>query len=64
MTIMEPSARRTELASLENAYAVAIQRRETTGTNQFVVRTGNPIQPYRVAASRPSAPERLLAMVA
>ncbi|MCJ2180164.1 hypothetical protein [Novosphingobium album (ex Hu et al. 2023)] len=64
MTISTFSARRSRLASFENAYAVACQLRETTGADQFVVRTDNPIQPFRVSRHRPAAPEAILARVA
>jgi len=62
MSIIAPAAR--TLASFDNAYAVAVQLREATGVNQFVVRTGNPIQPFRVSRLRPQAPETMLAQVA
>jgi hypothetical protein len=62
MSIIAPAAR--TLASFDNAYAVAVQLRETTGVDQFVVRTGNPIQPFRVSRRRPQAPETMLAQVA
>jgi len=64
MTIIPFSARRTRLASFENAYAVAVQLRETTGVDQFVVRTDNPIQPFRVSRHSPQHPETVLALVA
>ncbi|MGK6324627.1 hypothetical protein ACMGDM_16300 [Sphingomonas sp. DT-51] len=62
MSITAPAAR--TLASFDNAYTVAVQLRETTGFDQFVVRTGNPIQPFRVSRRRPQAPETMLAQVA
>jgi hypothetical protein len=64
MTVIAVSARRRSLASFENVYAVAIQLRENTGVDQFVVRTDNPIQPFRVSRCRPHHPESLLALVA
>ncbi len=64
MTIIPFSARRTRLASFENAYAVAVQLRATTGIDQFVVRTDNPIQPFRVSRHSPQHPETALALVA
>ena len=64
MTIIAFSSRRGSLASFENAFAVAIQLRETTGVDQFVVRTDNPIQPFRVSRCRPHHPEHVLALVA
>ena len=64
MSSISLSPRRARLASLQNAYAVAVRLRETSGINQFVVGTGDPIQPFRVAAERPNAPEMVLACVA
>lgn len=64
MTVIPFSARRSRLASFENAYAVAVQLRETTGVDQFVVRTDNPVQPFRVAQACPEHPEAVLALVA
>ncbi len=64
MTVIALSARRGSLASFEHAYAVAIQLRETTGVDQFVVRTDNPVQPFRVSRCRPHHPEHLLTLVA
>ena len=64
MTPIALSGTRRSLASFENAYAVAIQLRETTGVDQFVVRTDNPVQPFRVSRCRPHHPEHLLALVA
>ncbi|MFC0684024.1 hypothetical protein [Novosphingobium clariflavum] len=58
------SALRQRLASFEHAYAVAIQLQEATGADQFVVRTGNPFQPYRVSRVRPRGGETILALVA
>jgi hypothetical protein len=64
MTVISLSGSCRSLASIENAYAVAIQLRENTGIDQFVVRTDNPIQPFRVSRHRPHHPESLLALVA
>lgn len=64
MTVIAISARRNRLASFENAYAVAVQLRETTGVDQFVVRTDNPIQPFRVSRRERQHPETILALVA
>jgi hypothetical protein len=64
MSVAMLSSARSALAGFENAYSVAIQLRETTGVDQFVVRTGNPIQPYRVSRIAPNSPETLLALVA
>ncbi|MBB5712824.1 hypothetical protein [Sphingomonas xinjiangensis] len=64
MSSILPSPRRARLASLENAYAVAVRLREASGVDQFVVGTGDPVQPFRVAAELPTAPEMVLACVA
>ena len=62
--IVNPSSSGRSLASFENAYAVAVQLRETTGVDQFVVRTGDPVQPFRVSKREPRHPETVLALVA
>ena len=64
MTVISLSTPPRSLASFENAYAVAIQLRESTGIEQFVVRTDNPIQPFRVSRRQPLHPESLLARIA
>lgn len=35
-----------------------------TGADQFVVRTQNPMQPFRVSRHQPTEPETILALVA
>lgn len=55
---------RTQLAGFDACYQIALRRRATSGRNQFVVRTGNPIQPFRVTARRPEADESLILRVA
>ena len=62
--IANPSPKRRSLASFENAYAVAVQLRETTGIDQFVVLTADPVQPFRVSRREPRHPETVLALVA
>lgn len=62
--IVDPSPTRRTLASFENAYAVAVQLRETTGVDQFVVRTDNLMQPFQVSRRQPTQPETVLAIVA
>ena len=62
--IAKLSPGRRSLASFENAYAVAVQLRETTGVDQFIVRTGDPVQPFRVSKREPRHPETVLALVA
>ncbi len=58
------SPRRGRLAGWDHAYRVAVQRRTASGREQFILRTGNPLQPYRVTSSRPARPEQVLALVA
>ncbi|QCB53926.1 hypothetical protein E5675_05420 [Sphingopyxis sp. PAMC25046] len=55
---------RARLASFDHAYAVAIQLRGTTGRGQFILWTGNPIQPFRVSPTLPPLGEQLLVWVA
>lgn len=57
------SSRRAELASFEHAYAVALRLRRSTGQHQFVVRTGDPIQPFRTCHRPPRVRERTVALV-
>jgi hypothetical protein len=54
---------RARLASFEHAYALATHLRRSTGDDQFVVRTGDPIQPVRVINQPPDKSDRLLALV-
>jgi len=58
------SSLRARLAGAEHSYAVAIQLRAATGRNQFVVRTGDPIQPFRVTSTLPANDEDLVMRVA
>lgn len=57
------SVLRARLASFEHAYALAIRLRCQTGRHQFVVRTGDPLQPVRVVTAPPSEEAALLAQV-
>lgn len=52
------------LASYENAYAVGVQMRRETGRPQFVLRTGNPLQPFRVTSVDPDHRQTLLTLIA
>lgn len=58
------SPRRQQLASYSHAYAVALQRRRQSGRHQFIVRTGNPVQPFRITSGTPAQDEQILALVA
>jgi hypothetical protein len=62
--MVQLSPLRGRLASAEHAYACAIQRRSATGRNQYVIRTGSPIQPFRVTEARPAKDEDLVLHVA
>lgn len=53
MSVTTLSPRRSRLASFENAYAVAVQLRETTGTDQYVIGTGVPSNPSASAGASP-----------
>lgn len=57
------SPTRARLASFEHAYAVAIRLRLATGLDQFVVVTGNPLQPVRVTTQPPGEPLNILARI-
>jgi hypothetical protein len=54
---------RARLASFEHAYALALRLRRETGRDQYVVRTGDPLQPVRVVAWPPRDGSHLLAQV-
>lgn len=54
---------RARLASFEHAYAVATRLRRLTGRDQFVIRTGDPLQPVRVVEVPPSVADHLIARV-
>jgi hypothetical protein len=58
------SSRCGRLAGWEHAYRVAVQRRTATGREQFILCTGNPLQPYRVTSRFPVHSEQFLALVA
>lgn len=62
MTQLSPL--RARLASFDNAYALATRISAVSGRNMFVVRTGNPIQPYRVTAVPPANDEMTVLRVA
>ncbi len=67
MTIPEPpwlSPRRARLASFEHAYALALRIRADTGGVQLIVRTGDPLQPFRVVALGAPQSGTVLALVA
>ncbi|WP_287003171.1 hypothetical protein [Sphingobium sp.] len=62
---MQPcSSKRAALASFEHAYAVALRMRHETGRPQFVLRTGDPFQPFRVSSTGPQRRQALMTLVA
>lgn len=61
--MLQLSTARARLASFEHAYALATQLRRSTGCDQFVIRTGNPLQPVRVTDIPPQDSATLLALV-
>ena len=58
------SALRARLAGFDHAYALAIRLSSLCDRDLFVVRTGNPIQPYRVTARPPVNDEQMVLRVA
>ena len=54
---------RARLASFEHAYAIATRLRRITGRDQFVIRTGDPLQPVRVSTCAPLQAGHLIARV-
>lgn len=61
---MRLSPLREQLASFENAYQFGARRRAATGRIQFIVRTGNPLQPFRVTTLPPRQESRLATVIA
>lgn len=58
------SPQRGRLAGYDHAYRVAVQKRTASGRDQFILRTGNPLQPYRITSRHPAHSEQVLALVA
>jgi len=58
------SPRRQQLSSFEHAYAVAVQKRRETGLPQFVLRTDDPLQPFRVSGVGPARGQGLMTLIA
>lgn len=58
------SPRRQLLSSFDRCYAVGIQRRRHSGANQFILRTDNPLQPFRTTSRAPQRDERIVALIA
>lgn len=59
----KPSAKRARLCSIEHANRVATQVAEHTDKDTAVVRTGNPLQPFRVVMASKASSRRLVSRV-
>lgn len=55
---------RARLASFEHAYAVGLRMRTASGCDLFVVRTGDPARPFRIAPRPPADPLALCLRIA
>lgn len=55
---------RARLASFEHAYTLAVRLSILRDSDMFVVRTGNPVQPYRITTSAPANDEQMVFRVA
>lgn len=55
---------RKKLASFDHAYIVAIRLRDATGAEQYIVRTGLALQPYRVVPAELGHDTHIMALVA
>jgi hypothetical protein len=58
------SSRRQLLSSFDHCYAVGLQRRRHSGTSQFILRTSNPLQPFRTTSRAPRRDEDIVALIA
>lgn len=54
---------RARLASFEHAYRLATRLRSATGKRQYVITTGNLLQPVRVTDTPPANPLSVMAWV-
>ena len=59
----ERSHKRGRLCSIENANRVATRVAEHIATDTAVVKTGNPLQPFRVVLASKAAPGRTVSRV-
>lgn len=59
----QQSSKRKTLCSIEHANRVATQVAEQTSTDTAVVKTDNPLQPYRVVLARNAPPRRIVTRV-
>lgn len=56
--------RRRHLATFDNAYAVAVRLKESTGDNQYVVSNPDAAQPFRVLTSAPRDTGTIVSLIA
>jgi hypothetical protein len=63
IAVSPPSSIPTTLATFDHAYAVAVQKRRETGRPQFVLRTGDAFQPFRVSATGPKRDQSLMTLI-
>lgn len=57
------SAKRARLCSIENANRIATKVAEHVQSDTAVVKTGNPLQPFRVVLASKAAPGRTVSRV-
>lgn len=57
------SPKRARLCSIENANRVASQVAERMAADTAVVKTGNPLQPFRVVLASRASPARIVTRV-
>ena len=57
------SPKRGRLCSIENANRVATRVAEHIATDTAVVKTGNPLQPFRVVFAKSAKPDRIVSRV-
>lgn len=55
---------RRDLASFDNAYAVAVRLKETTGTDQYVVKTPDASRPFCVSQGAPRDKRPIVSLIA
>lgn len=58
------SPRRRELSSFDRCYAVGVQERMQSGMTQFILRTDNPLRPFRTTSRRPRRKEEIVTLIA
>jgi arginine/ornithine N-succinyltransferase beta subunit len=58
-----PSSKRAKLCSIEHANRVATQVAEHTDADTVVVRTSNPLQPFRVVLASKASSNRYVSRV-